>query len=254
MNARAPAPYLVRCADCPIRHGAVCSRCEPHELDRLEAMKSYVEVGAGQPILWAGEPMEHVATVVRGAALLSRTMEDGRRQVLGLLLPSDFIGRPGRARARFDVEAIADAVLCRFRREPFERLVEEVPHVGARLLEKTLDELDAAREWMTLLGRKSARERVASLIAIVARRQAALRPKGPSDEIRIALPLTREAMADHLGMTLETVSRQMGALRREGVIRLEGARVVMVPDMARLLAETGDGAAEDPAGDAAARA
>ena len=239
MNVRATAPYVVRCGDCPIRHRAVCSRCEPEELARLEAMKSYRELRAGEPILSAGEPMDHVASVVRGAATLSRTMEDGRRQVLGLLLPSDFIGRPGRTRARFDVEAIADTVLCRFRREPFERLCEEMPHVGGRLLEMTLDELDAAREWMALLGRKSARERIASLVAMIARRQAPP-GRGPGGAVRIALPLTREAMADHLGTTLETVSRQMGALRRDGVIRLEGARVVVVPDMARLLAEAGD--------------
>jgi CRP/FNR family transcriptional regulator len=244
MNVRAAAPYLVRCTDCPIRHRAVCARCEPDELARLEGMKSYQELRAGEPILSAGEPMEHVATVVRGAAVLSRSMEDGRRQVLGLLLPSDFIGRPGRERARFDVEAVTDTVLCRFRRAPFERLVSEMPHVGERLLEMALDELDAAREWMALLGRKSARERVASLIAYLARRSATLKPDGrgvsPKGELRVATPLTRETMADHLGMTLETASRQINALRREGVIRLEGARMIVVPDLARLEAETGD--------------
>jgi CRP/FNR family transcriptional regulator len=123
-----------------------------------------------------------------------------------------------------------------------------MPHVGERLLEMALDELDAARDWMALLGRKSARERIASLIAYLARRSASLRPDGrgagPEGELRVAMPLTRETMADHLGMTLETASRQINALRREGVIRLEGARMIVVPDLARLLAETGD---DDPA-------
>ena len=54
------------------------------------------------------------------------------------------------------------------------------------------------------------------------------------------LPLTREAMADYLGLTLETVSRQISALKREGIITLEGKRKVIIPDFDRLQIETGD--------------
>jgi CRP/FNR family transcriptional regulator len=54
------------------------------------------------------------------------------------------------------------------------------------------------------------------------------------------LPLTREAMADYLGLTLETVSRQISALKRDGVIQLEGKRHITVPDFDRLMEEAGD--------------
>jgi CRP/FNR family transcriptional regulator, anaerobic regulatory protein len=100
--------------------------------------------------------------------------------------------------------------------------------------------LDAAREWMLVLGRKTAREKIASLLSIVARRDASLTPKGVVNTVTFDLPLTREAMADYLGLTLETVSRQMSALKKDGVISLEGKRRVTVPDMARLLEEAGD--------------
>ena len=114
------------------------------------------------------------------------------------------------------------------------------PSVAGRLLEMTLDELDAAREWLLLLGRKSAREKIASFLAIIARREAALRHVSPGGRMRFDLPLTREAMADYLGLTLETVSRQMSALKREGVIVLDGKRQVIVPDYAALVQESGD--------------
>jgi len=91
-------------------------------------------------------------------------MEDGRRQMVGLLLPSDFVGRPGRQTAPFDVVAATEVVLCRFQKTPFESLLTTTPSVGARLLEMTLDELDSAREWMLLLGRKTAREKIASVL------------------------------------------------------------------------------------------
>ncbi len=230
------------CGDCPIRHRAVCARCEPDELEVLDQMKYYRSYEAGQPIVWAGDQIDFVASVVNGIASLTQTMEDGRTQMVGLLLPSDFVGRPGKGIANYHVTAVTNVTLCCFRRAPFEKLLETTPHIGQRLLEMTLNELDAAREWMLVLGRKTAREKIASLIAIIARREANLHLTRSPDGMRFDLPLTREAMADYLGLTLETVSRQISALRRDGVIELEGNRRVTIPSFAQLIAETGDDA------------
>ncbi|MCV6595468.1 MAG: Crp/Fnr family transcriptional regulator [Mangrovicoccus sp.] len=230
------------CADCPIRHRAVCAKCESDELERLDAIKYYKSFKAGQAIIWSGDEMDFVASVVSGVATLTQTMEDGRTQMVGLLLPSDFIGRPGRPLASYDVTATTDLVMCCFRRKPFEDMLVETPHIGQRLLEMTLDELDAAREWMLLLGRKTAREKIASLLSIIMRRDASLMLKTGQGPLVFDLPLTREAMADYLGLTLETVSRQISALRRDGVIALEGKRRIIVPDFDLLLEETGDDA------------
>ncbi|MFN6979311.1 MAG: transcriptional regulator FnrL [Gemmobacter sp.] len=234
-----PAPTQ-QCGDCPIRHRAVCARCEPDELDQLEQIKYYRSFEAGQTIIWSGDRMDFVASVVTGIATLTQTMEDGRRQMVGLLLPSDFVGRPGRDQAAYDVTATTDIVMCCFRKKQFEDMMGRTPHIAHRLLEMTLDELDAAREWMLLLGRKTAREKIASLLSILARRNATLKLRGGRGPITFDLPLTREAMADYLGLTLETVSRQISALRRDGVIALEGKRHVTVPDIARLLEEAAD--------------
>lgn len=234
------ASFPVTCSDCPIRERAVCARCEPDELERLEAIKYYKTYDVGQTVVFCGEEMDFLASVVTGVATLTQTMEDGRTQMVGLLLPSDFIGRPGREVARYDVTATTELTLCCFRRRPFEVLLSETPHIGQRLLEMTLDELDAAREWMLLLGRKTAREKIASLLAIIIRRDASQSSSDLNREITIHLPLTRDAMADYLGLTLETVSRQVSALRKDGVIILDGKRRIIVPDFDRLLEETGD--------------
>ncbi len=230
----------IQCGECPIRHRAVCARCDTDELSRLEQIKYYRSFQAGQTIIWSGDRMEFVGSVVSGIATLTQTMEDGRRQMVGLLLPSDFVGRPGRATAAFDVTATTDLVMCCFRKKPFEDMMSTTPAVAQRLLEMTLDELDAAREWMLLLGRKTAREKIASLISIIARRDAALHQRRSSGVLAVDLPLTREEMADYLGLTLETVSRQISALKRDGVISLEGNRHVTIPDIDRLMEEAGD--------------
>ena len=228
------------CGDCPIRHRAVCARCEADELAELDKIKYYRSFEAGQTIIWSGDKMEFVGSVVSGIATLTQTMEDGRTQMVGLLLPSDFVGRPGRDGAAYDVVATTNLVMCCFRKKPFEKMMGDTPHLSQRLLQMTLDELDAAREWMLVLGRKTAREKIASLLSIIARRDASLTPKGLVEPMVFDLPLTREAMADYLGLTLETVSRQISALKRDGVIVLEGKRHVTVPDMHRLMEEAGD--------------
>ena len=228
------------CNDCPIRYRAVCSRCEPDEMLQLEAIKYYRNYEAGQAIVWAGDEMGFVASVVRGVATLGKTLEDGRRQVVGLLLPSDFIGRPGRATAPFDVVAVSDLTLCCFRRKPFEDLMQTTPHVSDRLLDMAMDELDAARNWMLILGRKTAREKIASFLFIMAKREAPVGRSVLDGSLQMELPMTREAIADYLGLTLETVSRQFSALKGAGIIVLDTARHVQVPDMRKLAAETGD--------------
>lgn len=227
------------CDLCPIRHRAVCATCDAQELARLEAIKYYLSFEAGQPIMFCGDQMAFVGSIVSGTATIERLMEDGRKQTMGLLLPSDFIGRPGRDTAVYDVTAVTDVTLCCFRRDAFEGLVHDTPHISQRMLAMSLDELDAARDWMLLLGRKTAREKIATfLVMILARTPTA--PVTDGETARgIALPLTREAMADYLGLTIETVSRQFSAMRKEGLILLDSRRAVTIPDPDALRAATG---------------
>lgn len=229
-----------RCADCAIRHNSICAHCDESDLEKLAAIKTYRTYDAGEAIVWAGDEMQLLGSIVSGVATLSRTLPDGRRQMVGLLLPSDFVGRPGRSIAPFDVVAVNDVVICHLNKPEFEAMIAQTPLLGGRLLEKTMDELDSAREWMLLLGRKTAREKIASLLAILAQRSASLKLESPKDGLKFVLPLTREAMSDYLGLTIETVSRQISALKKDGIIVLGDARQVNVPDFVRLQKEAGD--------------
>lgn len=234
--------FLGGCGTCPIQKRAVCAYCDDTEKRVLDTLKTYKTYAPGEPIIYAGDPMGFVGTVVEGVARLSQTMKDGRRQMVGLLFPSDFVGRPGRQLATFDVDATTEVTLCRFDRKPFEKTLLEIPHLHKRMLEMALDELDAAREWMLLLGRKTAREKIASLLVIIARRQNITLSDSISMKASFNLSLTREAMSEYLGLTLETVSRQMNALQKDGVIALEKKRRILIKDFARILDETGDDA------------
>lgn len=240
--ARAAQLLHVHCTDCPIRHRAVCSYADRGQLEQLNAIKYYKSYEAGQEIVAAGEETGAIGSVVEGVVSLSKTMADGRRQMVGLMFPSDFIGRPKIPHAPYDAVAITRVTLCLFPRARFERMLLETPALERRLLEITLDELDAARDWMLLLGRKTAREKIATFLTILVRRSAALEERRPQNGLSIALPITREAIGDYLGLTIETVSRQLTALRKDGVIALEDVRSIRVPDFAALLDAAGEDA------------
>ncbi len=229
------------CTSCPIRHSAVCSECDAHEFVQLERLKSYRTYPAGATLASAGQRLDHLSSIVEGCATMSRTLEDGRRQSVGLLLPADFIGRPGRAVSLYDIEVVSEVTLCRFERVQFELLLRNTPHLASRLLSMTLDELDAAREMAVTLGRKTAREKLASFLVSLMCRQTSVRKGGaPQRSAVIHLPLSRQAIADHLGLTIETVSRQLTLLRKDGLIKIIDNRDIAVPDFERLRLEAGE--------------
>lgn len=231
---------LERCSTCPIRHRAVCSQSTPDELVELDAAKYYQDYEPGQEIVGEGEPTQALGSVVSGVVALHKTLEDGRRQMVGLLFPSDFIGRPLRPVAPYDAVAVTPVKMCMFQRDRFEKILGSSSNLEHRLLEMTLDELDAARDWMLLLGRKTARERLASFLMIVIRRQAALDKHEVEDGLSVEIPLTREAIAEFLGLTIETVSRQFTALRKDGILDLPDRRHAVVLNAEALQDIAGD--------------
>ncbi|MEO1774860.1 MAG: Crp/Fnr family transcriptional regulator [Pseudomonadota bacterium] len=246
MRAQPDRPMNERCSTCPIRERAICTYCSCDELSLLERIKSYRSYEPGQEIVAAGEETTILGSVVEGVVALSKTMVDGRRQMVGLMFPSDFIGRPMRATAPYDAVAVTPVRLCVFERRRFETLLLETPSIEKRLLEMMLDELDAARDWMLLLGRKSAREKIATFLLILARRAAIAEGASPQDGFSFTLPISREAMGEYLGLTIETVSRQFTALRKDGVIELTDSRTVQVPDFLALLDAAGEDADGGP--------
>jgi len=227
---------LAHCEDCAIRHRGLCSVASPKALAELNRIASSHYYAAGQTIISEGVPVDFVANVVSGIVKLTKTMPDGRQQIVGLLFPSDFVGRAFANLWDFSAEAASDVELCRLNRKAFEAVIDRHPDLKQELLVSTLDELDAAREWMLLLGCKSAEEKVASFLLLLIRRSFNSRcgreaqPANPVFE----LPVNRADIAGYLGMTVETVSRQISRLKAEGIIRLIDIRHYTVPDLGRL--------------------
>ena len=187
-----------------------------------------------------GDNSTLVANVIGGLIKLTTSSADGREQIVGVAYPSDFIGRPFGPTTNYSAVALTDATVCVFPRAQFDRFATEHPALGQKLLERTLAELDRTRKWMQLLGRKSAEERLASFLLELAHRL----PESPS-AARTArgkvfdLPFSRQQIADILGLTIETVSRQMTAFKRNGVMGIPSRRTIELRDRAALQAMAG---------------
>jgi CRP/FNR family transcriptional regulator len=143
------------------------------------------------------------------------------------------MGRPFARQSEVTVEAATDVKVCAFPAGTLEALVRETPGLEHKLHEQTLKELDEARNWMLTLGRKTASEKVASFLYLIATHAD---PELDASEggVSFDIPLKRSDIADFLGLTIETVSRQLTKLRHAGVINIHNNRTVEVPDLSRL--------------------
>jgi CRP/FNR family transcriptional regulator len=230
------------CQTCVIRNRAICSSLKTDELDALNKIGRRVCVHRGQTLMWEGDDSSLVANVIDGVLKLSTSTADGREQIVGVVYPSDFIGRPFGSTTQHSVTALSDATVCMFTRAAFDEFAREHPGLEHKLLQRTLTELDRARHWMLLLGRKSAGERVATFLLEMARRLADATCKGDTKSLeRFELPLSRQQMADLLGLTIETVSRQLTRLRQAGIIDLPDRRAVIILDWEGMEYEAGNG-------------
>jgi len=229
------------CQTCVVRNRAICAALSDAEVDALNRMGRRILVQRGETLIWEGDESALVANVIEGVLKLSTSTADGREQIVGVVYPSDFIGRPFGDTTQHSVTALSDAQLCLFTRPSFDSFAREYPQLQHKLLERTLNELDRARGWMLLLGRKSAGERVATFLLDMAQRLAEANCSGAQLQERFDLPLTRQQMADLLGLTIETVSRQLTRLRQAGIIDLPDRRAVVILDRAAMEAEAGNG-------------
>ena len=204
------------CAACDARSLSVCNAIPDAELARLAAAAVVTEVPAGQCFIDEGEPANSFFNVTAGTAKLFKLLPDGRRQITGFVGPGHFLGLAVSDTYAFSAEAIERVRFCRFHRARLRRVLDDFPLMEKRLLEVAANELVAAQEQMLLLGRKTARERLASFLLMQSRQGM---PCGHPRQ-RFKLPMTRSDIADYLGLTIETVSRTLTRLRAEGLIAI----------------------------------
>ena len=217
------------CASCAVRGRAICASLDAGELAELGRMGRRQRVKSGHTLIWEGDDAPLVANVLKGVLKLVVAASDGREQIVGIVFASDFIGRPFGKESLYRVTAMTDAEVCIYNRNSFDAFAGAHPHLQQKLLRRTLDELDRARYWMMLLGRKSAAEKVASFLLEMSDRLAGQAGPTRRDDV-FELPLGRQQIADILGLTIETTCRQLTRMRADGLLDLPSRREVVIHD------------------------
>ena len=218
------------CGACTVRHLTLCASLEEQELAEMSAIVTSLELGPGDPLFDEGQPADYVFNVTAGAVKIYKLLADGRRQMTGFLFPGDFLGLANEENYAYSAEAVTHTALCRFPRRKLERLLERYPKMEHRLLGMASHELAVAQEQMLLLGRKTAREKIASFLLMLSRRAVQRGQNGDP----VGVPMSRNDIGDYLGLTTETVSRTFTQLKQGGSINLlQGGKVELV-DRTRL--------------------
>ena len=224
------------CRACEARHKGICGALSGDELQRLSKHTSKRVASRKSELIHEEDEVHTYSNILSGAVKLTKLMPDGRQQIVGLQFAPDFLGRPFMSESSFGAEVAVDVRLCSFPKDVLESMLVENPGLENRLLRQVLKELDEARQWMLVLGRMTAKEKVASFLGLISDH---IDPEHEGDSVTFELPLSRAEIADYLGLTIETVSRQFTALRKEGLIEIEGNRHIVVPDREALKDATG---------------
>jgi CRP/FNR family transcriptional regulator len=218
-------PDFSGCGSCPARAISFCGSVHAGLLMRH---RRDLDLRHRQRITF--DTSNALFNVVSGFVKLTRTMADGRTQILGFRGAGEFLLVRDEQPAMLELEAIGPARLCRFFWPQLKRLLLDHPAALAQLLSKIQDQLEMSHDHTFLLGRKTAQEKVASFILQYGAARAGRAPRRPGGKLRV----TRTEMADYLGLTIETVSRVLARLAREDIVAFGRAYSIHVLDAERL--------------------
>lgn len=178
----------------------------------LASIAIKVRVARNEAIYSEGDTSDYAYKVVSGVVRLSRHFADGRRQIVQFLFSSDFFNIMGSGEHGFTAEAVSDVVLMKYPQRAFAKLADEHVTIQQRFLNLLSLRLNDIQSHLMMLGRQSAKERVASFLLKLAERT------GSEDDEIIDLPMGRQDIADYLGLRIETVSRVFSEMKQDRLI------------------------------------
>ena len=217
---------------CAARSVSICQAMPDDCMDVLDNIAAKHAIDKGKTFIAEGDDAESVFNITAGSAKIYKLLGDGRRQIIGFLSVGDFLGLAPGKRYPFSAEAITSMKSCQFKRSHMEDVFAEYPTMRRKILDIASNELAEAQEQMLLLGRKTAEEKIASFLLGRLRRAKALGGGGTSVDI----PMSRHDIGDFLGLTTETVSRNLSKMKSNGLISMKGTSTVVLQDQAGLQA------------------
>jgi CRP/FNR family transcriptional regulator len=225
------AREILHCDNCAVSDRATCAALDENERRELATLGHRRWLRRGETLFRAGDENAWSATLIKGALKVSSIDHDGTEHIVALIHPAGFTGELFAPKARHDVVALTDCELCVFPRAQFEQAIQRFPNLGRALLRRSSEALTESRELLAAVSGRTASQRIAGFLMSLAR---AANDVECHHAFQFDLVLTRGEIASLLGLTIETVSRQLTKLEKDGVIRRKSARGILIEDAARL--------------------
>jgi CRP/FNR family transcriptional regulator, nitrogen fixation regulation protein len=188
----------------------------------LERIGTRLNFARNQEIYVEGDSTDCWYKVISGTVRISKVLADGRRYIAEFCFSGDCFGLNSTGERSFSAEAVSDALVMRLPRNTSEQMIEQDIALARMMRETMLRDLANAHGRMLLLGRMTAAERVATFLIEMFDRYDRTK--------KIDLPMSRNDIADYLGLTIETVCRVLSAFKRDGIIAIPNAHSIELKD------------------------
>tara|TARA_Y100000310_G_scaffold317550_1_gene370529 strand:- start:781 stop:1500 length:720 start_codon:yes stop_codon:yes gene_type:complete len=211
---------VTRCSVCKIRSYSFCRCLKDGQLKIFSEISSERTYTNKDNIFLQQEVSRNLYNITQGNVKVYHLLSDGRIQIIGFLYPGDFFGSYKLGKYNYSAEAIGDVKLCVFKQEVLDKYLEKNMNLAKELLHMISHELTLAQDRIGVLGKMNANERMAKFILNISNQRARI---GWQDN-PVSLPMTRQDIADYLGLTLETVSREITKLKTSNIIKVMNSK------------------------------
>ena len=224
------AQLINRCTICKVRTYSFCRCLTEEKLQVFSNISFEKSFSNKQNIFLQNDTSTYLYNVTEGNVKIYQLLDDGRIQITGFLYPGDFFGSYRNNKYNYCAEAIGDLKTCVFDQKILDKYLDENPVLAKELLNKTSFELTLAQDRLTVLGKLSAIERLTKFLFNISQQ----RKRIGWQNNPISLPMTRQDIADYLGLTIETISRELSNLKTSNIIKIITSKQIYLNDIKSL--------------------
>jgi len=219
-----------RCSECNIRPYSFCRCLKEEKLKEFSKISSEKKFKNKENIFLQQDDAKNIYNITEGNVKIYQLIDDGRIQIIGFLYPGDFFGSYKNGKYNYCAEAIGNARVCIFEQKKLDYYIENNMALAKELLNQTSHELTLAQDRMGVLGKLDATERLAKFLMNISEQRKRIGWKNNP----LSLPMTRQDIADYLGLTIETVSREVSKLKTSNVVKVLSAKQIYINDFDKL--------------------
>ena len=222
--------YKTRCSLCKIRSYSFCRCLNDDQLEIFSKVSFEKKFTDKENIFLQNDPSTHLYNITEGNVKIYQLLDDGRIQIIGFLYPGDFFGTYKNNKYNYSAEAIGNLRVCVFDQRILDKYMDQNPILAKELLNQTSYELTLAQDRMTVMGRLNAIEKIAIFFINISNQ----RKRIGWQSNPISLSMTRQDIADYLGLTIETVSREISKLKSSNIIKIISSKQLFINDIEKL--------------------